>query len=180
MTAVVMKKMKPTPLILAREYPLHLPSAQGTAKYLNNAIHNLSSLAVLNELKGWKPLNFVFFLSLSLSLPSDGATKIVARNVLSKNIQGYNSSQLASCARSHCLVPKSVPSKKIKIPLNFICISLSFHWSLLFVVTTSFCEPVIYYYDRTCNWLLMRRFAALELIKWKLKGYLTFRFSLYK
>lgn len=179
MTAVVMKKMKPTPLILAREYPLHLPSAQGTAKYLNNAIHNLSSLSVLNELKWWKPLNFVFF-PLSLSLPSDGATKIVARNVPSKSIQGYNSSQLASCARSVIAwCTRVYQAKKIKIPLNFICIFLSFLWSPLFVVT-SFCEPVNYYYDRTCKWLLMRRFAALEVIKWKLKGYLTFRFPLYK
>ena len=121
---------------------------------------------------------FLFFFS--LSLPSDGATKIVARNVLSKNIQGYNGSQLASCARSVIAwCTRVYQAKKIKIPLNFICIFLSFHWSLLFVVT-SFCESVNYYYDRTCKWLLMKRFAAPGVIKRKLKGYLTFRFPLYK
>ena len=79
---------------------------------------------------------FCFFFSLSLSLPSDETTKIVARNVLSKSIQGYNSSQLASCARSHCLVHKSVPSKKkIKFPgissaFLFLCIDLYYLWLL--------------------------------------------------
>lgn len=135
MTAVVMKKMKPTPLVLSREYPLHLPSAQGTAKYLNKAIHNLSSLAVLNDLKGWKPLNVVFrFIFSSLSLSSDGATKISARNVLSKSIQGYNSSQRANCEQVSLLgTQECIKQKKIKIPLNFICIFLSFLWSLYYL-----------------------------------------------
>ena len=140
MKAVVMKKMKPTPLVLSREYPLHLPSAQGTAKYLNKAIHNWSSLAVLNDLKGWKPLDVVFrfifsslslsrsrslalalalalSLSLSLSLSSDGATKIAARNVLSKSIQGYNNSQHASCEQVSLLgTQECIKQKKLKFP----------------------------------------------------------------
>lgn len=118
MTAVVMKKMKPTPLVLSREYPLHLPSAQGTAKYLNKAIQNLSSLAVLNDLKGWKPLNVVFrFIFSSLSLSSDGATKIAARNVLSKSIQDYNSSQHASCEQVSLLgTQECIKQKKLKFP----------------------------------------------------------------
>ena len=179
MTAVVMKKMKLTPLILAREYPLHLPSAQGTTKYLNNAIHNLSSLAVLNEMKGWKPLNFVFVFFLSLS-PFWWSHKNSSEECAVQKyprLQWFPACKL--CSKCHCLVHKSVPSKKIKIPLNFICIFLSFHWALLFVVT-SFCESVNYYYDRTCKWLLMKRFAAPGVIKRKLKGYLTFRFPLYK